>query len=420
MYDDDVDEQHPLYNFVKNERGLSLNKYEEYQKIYSCDHDTVAYRGLNFRTPELLDNFLNSIEDGKLSFQYPQSFSPCKSTAEDFSSSKKSYFFYLDKELALESEYYSTFGDKISGYAGVVIETIIPKGQGIDLNKTHFQIEPEIIFSTQNKIPVKIHIIYNYEYKIENENIDINEYLLNNSVEDHLSKFIINRYTDDLNQESKQKIFEHVIQKYKEEQQLPDEIKNNNCYFELNDYSYMVKHNKYSSRNGDSSEFYFDCIYFNEYIRLGLFQSEEMKERIRKIANSILVDASLKAYEIKSSKEYEQKDIIVNLKNLKVIAAYADDYASDLYFKVLHYNQRENYNSINEKMRQLNYNDNLEPHEKKSLFQQYTKDIKEYLDDIIGSLPCSMQYIEKTIDETKKRHEKIIENIKIVRKKEKP
>lgn len=419
MYDnDDEDEKHPLYNFVKNERGLSSINYKKYQEIYPCEKDTVAYRGLNFRTPQQLDTFLNSIKDEKLSFEYPQSFSPCKSTAEDFSSSKKSYYFYMDKSLAFESEYYSTFGDKISGYAGVVIETIIPKGQGIDLSKTDFQIEPEIIFSSNVQLPVKIHIIYNYEYKIEKENIDINKYILNNSVEDHLAKFMIQRYTDDLNQESKQKIFDYVINQYKKNLDESDLVRDN-CT-KLNDYSYFITNNKYSFKYGDSTEFYFDCIYFNDYIRLGIFQSDEMKKNIRKIANSILVDASLKAYEIKSSKDYEQKDIVVNLKNLKVIAAYADDYASDLYFKILHFNQKENYHTINEKMRELNYKNDLTAEEKRNLLQKYTKELKEYLEDILGSLPCSMEHIEKSILETKKRHTKVIENINTIRKKEKP
>lgn len=419
MYDEDYeDEKHPLYNFVKNERGLSTHKYQEYQEQYACDQDTVAYRGLNFRTPNDLENFLNSIEDGKRSFEYPQSFSPCKSTAEEFSKSRKSYYFYLDRELALEHEYFSAFGDNISGYAGVVIETVIPKGQGIDLSKTKFQIEPEIIFSTDEKIPVKLHIIYNYEYKIENENIDINEYILNNSIEDHLSKFIINRYTAELNNQSKEKIFHHILTEYKsylEEPCVDDSITI------LNDFSYMKEHSTYSFKlDKESKEYHFGCIYFNDYIRLGLFQSEEMKERIKKIANTILVDASLKAYDIKSNKNYDSQNTIINLQNLKVIAAYADEYASDLYFKVFHFNQRNNYHTINEKMRELNYRDDLEPRDKRVLMEKYTKELKNYLEDIVSSLPCSMDYIEKSILETKKRHNEIITNMNKVRKKEKP
>uniref|UniRef100_UPI00388E0ED0 hypothetical protein n=1 Tax=Acinetobacter sp. TaxID=472 RepID=UPI00388E0ED0 len=98
---------------------------------------------LHFSGQEQHDEFLEKIKDGVLKVGGPSSWTPSKSTAQDFAHSKKSYF--PTPELMYASDKMQKTGDHMAGYGGVVLKTKVGPGVGCDLSKTEFQKESEVI-----------------------------------------------------------------------------------------------------------------------------------------------------------------------------------------------------------------------------------------------------------------------------------
>lgn len=103
----------------------------------------TLYRGLHFSSQEQHDEFLDSIKDGTVQISGPSSWTPSKSTAEDFARHKKSYF--PTPELMRAETKMRNSGDDMSGYGGVVIVTAVGDDDGCDVSKTDFQKESEVI-----------------------------------------------------------------------------------------------------------------------------------------------------------------------------------------------------------------------------------------------------------------------------------
>lgn len=103
----------------------------------------TLYRGLHFSDQKEHDKFLESIADGDVTISAPSSWTPSKSTAEDFAHSKKSYF--PTPELMYASQRMNSTGDHMAGYGGIVLKTTVKDGVGCDLSQTEFQKESEVI-----------------------------------------------------------------------------------------------------------------------------------------------------------------------------------------------------------------------------------------------------------------------------------
>jgi hypothetical protein len=108
---------------------------EKLQKRYPYDGGTL-YRGLHFDSQEQHDKFLEAVEKGELKFNGTSSWSKELGVAEDYGTTKKSFFpsmalMHADRDMRDR-------GDHMTGYGGVILKTKVAKGVGCDVTKSEF------------------------------------------------------------------------------------------------------------------------------------------------------------------------------------------------------------------------------------------------------------------------------------------
>lgn len=111
-------------------------------KRYPFDGGAL-YRGLHFDTQEQYDSFMEKIKDGEISMGGPSSWTPSESTAEDFARTKKTYF--VDLGIMTSHRKMQDEGEHMPGYGGVVIKTHAEAGAGVDVNKSPYAKEREVL-----------------------------------------------------------------------------------------------------------------------------------------------------------------------------------------------------------------------------------------------------------------------------------
>lgn len=109
---------------------------------YPYDGGTL-YRGLHFYDKEDHDQLLEKLKSGSLDIDAPSSWTPSKTTAQDFARTKKSYF--PTPELMYAAADMDQKGDHMTGYGGVVLKTTVKAGIGCDVSKSKFEKESEVI-----------------------------------------------------------------------------------------------------------------------------------------------------------------------------------------------------------------------------------------------------------------------------------
>jgi len=134
-----------LYKYTADAFTPVSPHYDKLNKKYPYEGG-VLYRGLHFSSQEQHDKFLASIEDGTVEIKGASSWTPSEETAEDFAHSKKSYF--PTPELMYAAEKQRKSGDHMTGYGGVVLKTKVKNGVGIDVRKSGFAKESEVILPT--------------------------------------------------------------------------------------------------------------------------------------------------------------------------------------------------------------------------------------------------------------------------------
>ena len=120
-------------------------------KLYPQDGEQILYRGLNFSTKELYDEFMDNISTGKITTSGISSWSPSKTQAEQFAITKPSYtlsYSTLSSYGEMEKQH-----ENISGYRGVILVT--KASNGIDVSKSEFAKESEVILPA-GTYPVKV------------------------------------------------------------------------------------------------------------------------------------------------------------------------------------------------------------------------------------------------------------------------
>lgn len=189
---------------------------DELKTKYPIVENTTVYRGLNFKTKERYDEFINNLKDNDNFYDVLSisSWSPNKSTAEDFAYSEQTYGV---PSLDLLNAYSKAKkeNEKMVGYRGVILTTVVDPGYGIDVRKSGFGSESEIIL-LKGSYKVKIEIIKSYKDKISDNETNPNEVIMATTKEeskDDTSFFkwiLTNINPSELTDESKHKIFELV------------------------------------------------------------------------------------------------------------------------------------------------------------------------------------------------------------------
>lgn len=139
----DPDEQ-DLYKYTADGfTYLSSEAIHNLAKKYPYDGGTL-YRGLHFESPEDEEKWNENFnEHGKTHLNGMSSWTPDLGTAVGFARTVKTYFPTQDVMHA-HSEM-TKAGDRMTGHGGVVLRVKVPAGIGLDVNKTDFAKESEVI-----------------------------------------------------------------------------------------------------------------------------------------------------------------------------------------------------------------------------------------------------------------------------------
>ena len=125
-------------------------------KKYGVEKPTTVYRGMNFDDKEDYDKFINDLKSnqGVLSFGSITSWTRNKGTAEQFAITRPTY--YLSRELMMAHDEMSKNRERMIGYRGIILETVVGVKQGIDTSKSRHAKEDEIIV-IPGKYKIRIH-----------------------------------------------------------------------------------------------------------------------------------------------------------------------------------------------------------------------------------------------------------------------
>lgn len=207
MYDNDNDSD--LEDYDKALSAYTLNPIESYKVYkyfddlmhhYSNQKPITVYRGLNFETKEQYDKFVSSIKNGKIHFKNISSWSTNKDEASSFAITRPSYMEFMDSENMKSISMARKNHEHVVGYRGIILETKIEPNTGIDVRRSKFSKESEIILPSG-------------DYKVSFEN------KLKNS--DRISKYqnLLDAVTDAIKEEDNDNstsFLEHIIMHHHE------------------------------------------------------------------------------------------------------------------------------------------------------------------------------------------------------------
>ncbi len=131
-----------LYNYVRNELGWPGDTIA-LAKRYPLDKPTYCFRGMNFSTKEAYEDFIAKIQAGSVEIS-SSSWTPRKTTGEDFAQHKKTYT--LNLAVAAAEDEYQKSSEAIHGYKGVLLGMMItPAMKPVDVRKFDYAAEDEIL-----------------------------------------------------------------------------------------------------------------------------------------------------------------------------------------------------------------------------------------------------------------------------------
>jgi hypothetical protein len=206
--DDSADSWLAEFTYENRNKYPGNNKLEILLKRYPFDGGKL-YRGMNFRTEEDWNTFYKSIKNGVMITNSVTSWSIDKLTVNQFAQTRPSY--NLD---AITMKLYSDAekkGEEITGYCGIIIETDVGPGCGIDVNKSNLGHESEVIL-VPGSYNVKIDRLKKFE-EMMNDNVDFNQVILNSTIDDFNSdnknfvKYILKHYGKELSVPAQTHIF---------------------------------------------------------------------------------------------------------------------------------------------------------------------------------------------------------------------
>lgn len=196
----------PMYTVSKDIFPYAVDRYGN-------EEDVTVYRGLNFATKEEYSKFMDTIKDNKFTTSGCSSWSPNKSEAETFAITRPSYMEFMDPENMKLIQQQRSNAERIVGYRGVLLQTRIKANKGIDMRRTDFAKESEIILGP-GTYRIKVVDVLSYKDMVNESSVDEIIYSLRNK-KDQLNNFLRYVYKhfnpDDISSESKDIIFKNKI-----------------------------------------------------------------------------------------------------------------------------------------------------------------------------------------------------------------
>lgn len=197
------------YTYEGLDRWPGGNVLEILAKRYPIKEPTKVYRGMNFRTKDDYDKFMSEIADGYWETGAISSWSQSNTAVEQFAVTRPSYF--LDGETMRLHGEASRKREYVTGYRGIILETLAMPGLAIDVNASKLGHESEIIL-----LPTKIKVsvfkqLKKYADHID-DGMDVNEIIEKHHsegtpYETQFFEYIMTHHIADLNSKSKTILF---------------------------------------------------------------------------------------------------------------------------------------------------------------------------------------------------------------------
>lgn len=214
----------------RHDRWLAKYTYENLDKWPASETiDTLLtrypsnkqkiYRGLNFRTKDKFDDFMESLDGDVLTTSSISSWAHDHDSAYQFSIVRPTYF--PDEETFKQEKIAREKGEVIRGYCGVILTTTVEQGQGIDVSKSRLGHEPEIILPA-GKYKVDVHIERTFSEQFARGDLTTDKFaemisktddLIGDSKTANIWKHILINQQDNLSEENKEKIFSIMKEK---------------------------------------------------------------------------------------------------------------------------------------------------------------------------------------------------------------
>lgn len=313
---------------------------------YPLDSDTPVYRGINFKTKELYDQFISEVQSGSLDLDRITSWTKDPSIAEDFAittmvDSPNFNVMLMYDEMQKNRE-------RVAGYRGVIVQTVATINNTlVDVTKSNYDREQEVIL-----MPGTISVSIYQEiktYKDQFEEQDINEYILSINTSGELDegaiKYILHHHPRDLSNEAKDKIYELFLPQWLFGVEFKEEEANE--FFGI-DKDYYIAH------------FYINPFLNNIYPYLTDSGKQNIQDKINLEADDVLFEL----------KENEDKITMFKGSKLSEIEKYVDSSTMSeiqrIYGKIL----RDYYQQANDKTRQ-DFKNNGQPRDFRKNFNDF-------------------------------------------------
>lgn len=359
-YESDLDSSD---RWLKNYTTENLDKWpskdiiNELLSKYPLDKKTKVYRGMNFYTKEKYDEFMNELKENNyiMTTNRISSWAPNEQTAEQFAYVQPTYF--PTPELM---QYYSKAqqeGEKVVGYRGIIMSTELDIGQGIDVRKSKYGKESEII-GIPGSYKVSVRIIKTFKDRIQDNDTNYSEVILNMNQKE-------------INQDSDiGKFFNYVLKNAK-----PEDISNEAKHHLFVIFNYAQKYNSEHrpASNGfigieEEITFYYSSSIYELYNKGFILENDasKLKEEGIEILKSFM-DITIKHPEAKLKTNNKMR-MLVNF----------CDFNSEWNSFIKMYG--EQYNKRNDTIRDINKINN--PEEKRKAIDNYKNDIMKILGNI--------------------------------------
>lgn len=336
-----------LSDYTRNELNIYSNEdYKAILKRWPNDEDMIVYRGINFPTQKDHDVFF---EDHKRNGGYITSnasgFAKSKETAKNFASTTKTYFPTLEV-MQRESARTAMFED-VTGYGGVILKTVVKKGEVVDVTKSPHAIEDEVLFAPGKIIECEIEHVKTYKQIVNAENFDKNKHIQNNDIESGLSKYIIGNHADKLSSKSRNHILtgelllvEKFLNRFESDKDV-EEIDKGKYWL-----AYIIT--SYNYRNKDTEkeqQMKFIVPDFKSKDLNGLWNPAQLK-KIKEISTDIMY--SVLQVHLQYRDKYE-----IDYSHLQDLTPFLNKHLVELYDRAISYKKRNQYETINDNLRKL-------------------------------------------------------------------
>lgn len=397
-----------LQNYVREEKKIySMNIFKELRSKYSNQEPLTLYRGMNFKTEDDYNQFIEKIQEKSVfKSESLSGFSRCYDTAQDFSETTKTYF---PGELTMaEEDVRGLTGESMTGYRGVVITVNVRAGDVVDINRSGLGIEDELILAPDTEYICTVTTVTPLKERIKN--IDINKHIENNiekGLDDNVFNYIIRNHVDDITQKNKELILNSILFKKNDKCFIDNDEKNSLYKLLEKDDNLIIYSKKEFSFRGNNDEMDVEkssmiVPRFAVYSRFGVFNDKKMMEKIKKTSNEIMIKA-INFY-------INNKDRDFDFEGLRQITPYVTDGLRDLHIRMISEKNNSYGRMQSNAIKEINDPEKSKEEKQKSI-DTYKKDLIKMMTNITNEIPLTMEDVIKEQEKTVSRKEESIKRV---------